>query len=76
MLFIFFIQKLKNLNILDAKLKELTERIQNLLHKQDNKNGADILEKLINLQSNIIKKKNAIEEKSLKLKSKFFNLNF
>jgi hypothetical protein len=58
--------------LIDLKLKldELTKQFQILIqNKENNKNGADILESLINLQSNIINKKKLIDQKSAKIDS-------
>ncbi len=52
------------------KLDELTKKFQNLIHNKDNKNSAELLENLISLQSNILNKKNMIEQKTNKIKSK------
>jgi hypothetical protein len=65
-LFEYFNQSLEQL---EKKLNELSRRIQGLLNSNNNKNGVEILDKLISLQSSIIKKRTAIEEKSLKIKS-------
>jgi hypothetical protein len=55
---------------LKIKLDELTKNFQTLIKNKDPKNGADVLESLISLQSKIINKKNMIDQKSNKIESK------
>ena len=56
------------------KLDELTKNFQALIKNKDPKNGADVLESLISLQSKIISQKNLIDQKSSKIESKIINL--
>ena len=60
---------LQSLKSLKTKLDDLTSTFQALIKNKDSKNGADILESLINLQSKIIKQKNSIDQKSSKIES-------
>lgn len=52
------------------KLDELTKTFESLIRNKDNnKNSAEIFQELINLQSNIISKKNMIDQKTSKIES-------
>lgn len=53
-----------------VKLDELTKTFESLIRNKDNnKNSAEIFQELINLQSNIISKKNMIDQKTSKIES-------
>lgn len=63
----YFIKNLENLRV---KLDELTKTFESLIRNKDNnKNSAEIFQELINLQSNIISKKNMIDQKTSKIES-------
>ena len=65
--FILFAKNLENLRV---KLDELTKTFESLIRNKDNnKNSAEIFQELINLQSNIISKKNMIDQKTSKIES-------
>ena len=56
---------------LQKKSEELTKTFQSLIQTKDkDKNSAEVLESLLNLQSNIINKKNMIDQKTSKIESK------
>ena len=58
---------------LQKKSEELTKTFQSLIQTKDkDKNSAEVLESLLNLQSNIINKKNMIDQKTSKIESKSF----
>lgn len=62
------------MNALKTKLDDLTKSFQNLIKNKDPKNGADVLESLISLQSKIINQKNLLDQKTNKIESNCFLL--
>ena len=56
---------------MQKKSEELTKTFQSLIQTKD-KNGGEVLESLINLQSSIINKKNMVDQKTSKIESKSF----
>jgi len=60
---------MKNLEILQAKLDQLTQTFQ------ENSNGGEILNELIDLQGKINQKKGVVDQKLNKIKSKLSSNN-
>lgn len=61
----------KSLDVLKTKLDQVTQLFQQYIQENDkNKNGAEVLDSLIALQSKILAKRNMLEQKTSKINSK------
>lgn len=64
----------KSLDVLKTKLDQVTQLFQQYIQENDkNKNGAEVLDSLISLQSKILAKRNTLEQKTSKINSKIYS---